>query len=207
MAEMNYTQSNKSTLINSNQYIHVPYPILPDGNNEVTYIDLLGFGKLDNFGYFSGRQSITSWQDFVALVDEYIRALHTRIQTLEESSGGTTPDIPTPSGNGTYWYVGIVSPSNPTNANENTGNNKWTELTSKPSQISVNTGMVTGMDSVVAIWYIAIPHSYGFQAYDSSGAVPDIAAFTKSQVTISGKEYDLFTGNNMVISINAVFKV
>ena len=203
MAEMNYTKSNKSTLINSNQYIHVPYPILPDGNNEVTYIDLLGFGKLDNFGYFSGRASITSWQDFVTLVDEYIRALHTRIQTLEGSSGGTTPDIPTPSVNNTYWYVGVTSPSDPTSAAENTGNNKWTELSSTPSQISVN----TDMQMPVAIWYVAIPHSYGFQAYDSTGAVPDTATFAKSQVTISGKEYDLFTSNNMAISINAIFKV
>jgi len=105
-----------------------------------------------------------------------------------------------------YWYVGIISPTDPNNPDENTGNNKWTYLTSEPSSISVNTDMVIGMDIPVAIWYIAIPHSYGFQAYDSTGSCPDEASFTKSQVTISGKEYDLFTGNNMVISINAVFK-
>ena len=101
-----------------------------------------------------------------------------------------------------YWYVGIISPTDPNNPDENTGNNKWTLLTSEPSSISVN----TDMQIPVAIWYIAIPHSYGFQAYDSTGASPDIATFTKSQVTINNIQYDLFTGNNKAISINAVFK-
>lgn len=101
-----------------------------------------------------------------------------------------------------YWYVGVISPTDPNNPDENTGNNKWTLLTSEPSSISVN----TDMQIPVAIWYIAIPHSYGFQAYDSTGACPDIATFTKSQVTINNIQYDLFTGNNKAISINAVFK-
>jgi len=101
-----------------------------------------------------------------------------------------------------YWYVGVIPPTDPNNPDENTGNNKWTLLTSTPSSISVN----TDMQIPVAIWYIAIPHSYGFQAYDSTGASPDIATFTKSQVTINNIQYDLFTGNNKAISINAVFK-
>lgn len=101
-----------------------------------------------------------------------------------------------------YWYVGVIPPTDPNNPDENTGNNKWTLLTSEPSSISVN----TDMQIPVAIWYIAIPHSYGFQAYDSTGASPDIATFTKSQVTINNIQYDLFTGNNKAISINAVFK-
>lgn len=101
-----------------------------------------------------------------------------------------------------YWYVGVIPPTDPNNPDENTGNNKWTLLTSEPSSISVN----TDMQIPVAIWYIAIPHSYGFQAYDSTGASPDTATFTKSQVTINNIQYDLFTGNNKAISINAVFK-
>ena len=101
-----------------------------------------------------------------------------------------------------YWYVGVIPPTDPNNPDENTGNNKWTYLSSTPSQIFVE----TDMQIPVAIWYIAIPHSYGFQAYDSTGASPDIATFTKSQVTINNIQYDLFTGNNKAISINAVFK-
>ena len=101
-----------------------------------------------------------------------------------------------------YWYVGIISPTDPNNPDENTGNNKWTYLTSEPSFISV----YAGPQMPPLIWYIAIPHSYNFQAYDSTGAVPDTATFTKSQVTISGKEYDLFTGAGMAISVNGVFK-
>ena len=101
-----------------------------------------------------------------------------------------------------YWYVGVIPPTDPNNPDENKENNKWTLLTSEPSSISVN----TDMQIPVAIWYIAIPHSYGFQAYDSTGASPDNATFTKSQVTINNIQYDLFTGNNKAISINAVFK-
>ena len=56
------------------------------------------------------------------------------------------------------------------------------------------------------IWYIAIPHSYNFQAYDSTGAAPDEAAYTKSQITISGIQYDLFTGAGRAPAVNAIFK-
>ena len=101
-----------------------------------------------------------------------------------------------------YWYVGVISPTDPNNPDENTGNNKWTLLTSEPSSISVN----TDMEVPPAVWYIAIPHIYGFQAYDSTGAAPDVAAYTKSLITISGVQYDLFTGAGMAISVNAVFK-
>ena len=109
------------------------------------------------------------------------------------SSGGETND---------YWYVGVIPPTDPNNPDENTGNNKWTLLTTTPTEISVN----TDMQMPPAVWYIAIPHSYNFQAYDSTGAVPDVAAYTKSQITISGIQYDLFTGAGMAISVNTVFK-
>ena len=101
-----------------------------------------------------------------------------------------------------YWYVGVIPPTDPNNPDENTGNNKWTYLSSTPSQIFVE----TDMQIPVAIWYIAIPHSYGFQAYETSGSYPDEASFTKSQITINNIQYDLFTGNNKVIAINAIFK-
>ena len=109
----------------------------------------------------------------------------------------------TPSGSA-YWYVGVVTPTDPNNAAQNTGNNKWTSLSSTPASISVN----TGMEIPPAVWYIAIPHSYGFQAYDSTGAAPDQAAYTKSSnaLTVNGIQYDLFTGAGMAIAVNAVFK-
>jgi len=102
-----------------------------------------------------------------------------------------------------YWYVGIVSPSEPTNNAENTGNNKWTQLTSKPESITISAGPQMPPE----IWYIAIPHYYNFQAYDSTGAAPDIAAYDKSLIIINGIEYDLFTKTGKTIAINAVFKV
>ena len=101
-----------------------------------------------------------------------------------------------------YWYVGIISPTDPNNPDENTGNNKWTQLTSKPESLTI----YAGPQMPPEVWYIAIPHSYNFQAYDSTGAVPDVAAYTKSQITISGIQYDLFTGTGMAIAVNGVFK-
>lgn len=101
-----------------------------------------------------------------------------------------------------YWYVGIISPTDPNNPDENTGNNKWTQLTSKPESLTI----YAGPQMPPEVWYIAIPHSYNFQAYDSTGSAPDSAAYTKSQVTIAGTQYDLFTGAGRAPAVNAVFK-
>lgn len=109
------------------------------------------------------------------------------------SSGGETND---------YWYVGVVSPTDPNNPDENTGNNKWTLLTTTPTEISVN----TDMQIPISRWYIAIPHSYGFQAYDSTGSSPDNVSFEKSQITINNVQYDLFHSYDPILSVNAVFK-
>ena len=101
-----------------------------------------------------------------------------------------------------YWYVGVIPPTDPNNPDENTGNNKWTLLSSTQESITI----YAGPQMPPSVWYIAIPHSYDFQAYDSTGAAPDIAAYTKSQVTISGTQYDLFTGTGRAPAVNAVFK-
>ncbi len=99
-----------------------------------------------------------------------------------------------------YWYVGQIMPSDPNNSNQNTGVNKWTQLTSTPSQLSIYSQPSGGT------WYVAIPHEYGFQAYDTTGTSPDTAAYNKSQITINSISYDLFTSANQMLKVNAVFK-
>ena len=99
-----------------------------------------------------------------------------------------------------YWYVGTTYPTDPTNVAQNTGVNKWTKLTSTPTQIHV------GSDPEIGTWYIAFPREYGFRAYDSNGGAADDATYTKSQITIGNVEYDLFTSNNEMIRVNAYFK-
>ena len=99
-----------------------------------------------------------------------------------------------------YWYVGTTYPTDPTNVAQNTGVNKWTKLTSTPTQIHV------GSDPEIGTWYIAFPREYGFQPYDSTGGAADGATYTKTQITIGNVEYDLFTSNNQMISVNAYFK-
>jgi hypothetical protein len=99
-----------------------------------------------------------------------------------------------------YWYVGTTMPSNPNNSAENSGVNKWTEFLSTPTQLQIESSKSIGT------WYVAIPSDYGFQAYDSTGSAPDTAAYTKSQLTIGSVVYDLFTSNNTMLKVNAVFK-
>lgn len=99
-----------------------------------------------------------------------------------------------------YWYVGATYPTDPFNEAQNTGVNKWTKLTSIPAEIHVDS------DIEINIWYIAIPHEFGFQAYDSTGSAVDTATYTKSTIIIGNVEYDLFTGNNEMIHVNAIFK-
>ena len=99
-----------------------------------------------------------------------------------------------------YWYVGQIMPTDPKNAEQNTGVNKWTQLTSTPSQLSIYSQPSGGT------WYVAIPHEYGFQAYDTTGSAPDTAAYNKSQININSVSYDLFTSSNQMLIVNSVFK-
>ena len=99
-----------------------------------------------------------------------------------------------------YWYVGATYPTDPLNSVQNTGVNKWTKLTSIPTEIFIDS------DNEIHIWYVAIPREFGFQAYDSTGGAVDTAAYTKSQIIIGNVEYDLFTGNNEMMQVYAFFK-
>ena len=96
-----------------------------------------------------------------------------------------------------YWYVGTEQPTPLTNPATTTG---WTQLTSTPNQLQIESQPSGGT------WYVAIPHEYGFQAYDSTGSAPDTAAYTKTQITIGNVVYDLFTSNNQMLKVNAIFK-
>ena len=102
-----------------------------------------------------------------------------------------------------YWYVGTTLPTDPSNPDENTGTNKWTTLYEKPDEIEIETTRI----SVSTLWYIAIPHSYGFQAYEMTGAELDDALYDKSQITINGVLYDLFTTTETLKKLWSIFKV
>ena len=94
-----------------------------------------------------------------------------------------------------YWYVGTTPPTDPSNPDENTGTNKWTPIYSIPDQIHAETELILPPTN----WYIAIPSSYGYQSVDN-------VSFKKSQITINGIEYDLFTSIEM-LRVNATFKI
>ena len=97
-----------------------------------------------------------------------------------------------------YWYVGTTLPTNPSNPDENTGSNKWTPiLNSIPDKINIHTFPLSRTDT---IWYVAIPHSYGYLP-DKEGYL-----FDKSQITIGGVSYDLFTTTYELSGIGNTFK-
>ena len=79
-----------------------------------------------------------------------------------------------------YWYVGTTLPTDPSNPDENTGTNKWTTLYEKPEQIHVET---TELILPPVVWYIAIPQSYGYQSYDSTGSAIDNVSYSKLLVS------------------------
>lgn len=100
-----------------------------------------------------------------------------------------------------YWYVGKVEPT----TSADVTSEGWTQIDTTPTQININTNTARPL----SIWYVAIPHEYGFQAYDSTGSAVDSAAYTKSQtpIIINNVSYDVFTTTGTPIKINAVFKV
>ena len=127
------------------------------------------------------------------------------------SEGSTTITVSTANGKQTtcvvnvsavvyYWYVGTIEPTESSDVTSA----GWTEITTIPSQINVN----TDVSRPLSVWYVAIPHEFGFQAYDSTGGAGDGAGWTKSQtpVTIQFVSYDVFTTTGTPIKINAVFK-
>ena len=101
-----------------------------------------------------------------------------------------------------YWYVGVIPPTDPNNPDENTGNNKWTELTSTPSIIRID----VDIENPSKQWYVAIPHSYGFQAYDTSATSPDNVTYNTSTATIKGVQYDIWITKDSLYSLGGTFK-
>ena len=102
-----------------------------------------------------------------------------------------------------YWYVGTIPPTDPSNPDENTGTNKWTALYEKPDQIAIGTQSIFPPET----WYIAIPSSYGYQCYDMTGSETQPTVYNKSQITINGILYDLFTSDEEDSNVLCIFKV
>ena len=143
----------------------------------------------------AGLVDVQDTTDAINQVTEETEAELNRIEEDEQEE----PIEPKPV-EGYYWYIGTTYPTDPTNEAENIGVNKWTKLTSIPAELRVDS------DNEINTWYVAIPHEFGFQAYDSTGSAVDTATYTKSLIIIGNVEYDLFTGNNEVQHVNAIFK-
>jgi len=116
-----------------------------------------------------------------------------------------------------YWYVGTVNPTNPSNPEENkgiinwdedkqtgTGYCLWEKVSSKPSELPIETKNVRPS----SIWYVAMPNAWGFQAYETTGIIPDAMAFNKysNKLTVKGIQYDIFLSTSKRLKVNSIFK-
>ena len=107
-------------------------------------------------------------------------------------NGGTSGET------ASYYYVGTTKPT----SSMTIPGDGWNIIDPNSNEIEV----VSEFLVTCPIWYVAIPHSYGYQAYDMTGAETEPAAYNKSQITISNISYDLFTTNDGQGRIWSIFK-
>ena len=91
-----------------------------------------------------------------------------------------------------YWYVGTTVPTDPTNAEQNIGLNKWTLLGSTLPTSDIE---VAKEDPEYGrhIWYIAAPSSAGFVLYNATNVGSDERSWNKSTFNVGSVEYTLWT--------------
>ena len=139
---MNYT----SSVQNTSQSVYTPYIIKPgNGNDYVTYADLIKLGNITDFGYKDGYTSFSTWQEFIISVHEHLRDLYERL-------GGIIPDTVSVTGvtisppksqtiyiDSTYQLNATVSPDNASNKSVT-----WTSTAPAIARVS-SSGLVTGV--------------------------------------------------------------
>ena len=148
---MNYTSSIENTSSNGN-FSYTPYMIKPNGNNNyVSYIDLLKFGRIDNFGYLNEYRSFDSWQGFIVSVHEHLLDLNNRLggttpvpTTISVTSVSVSPTSATINVNGTQQLSATVSPSDATNKSVT-----WSSSNTSVATVS-SSGLVTGVSAGTA---------------------------------------------------------
>ena len=90
-----------------------------------------------------------------------------------------------------YWYVGTSNPAELTPPNvKNETLDKWTLLTTKPTEIAV---YKTDENWDEHTWYIAIPEEYGYSIYDNGNNNITNITFTKTTSTIANVKYAIYT--------------
>ena len=70
---MTYSSDVQNTNIIEN-FSYTPYMIKPSNNNTsgyISYIDLLKFGQVTDFGYLQGYTSFSDWPGFIRSVYEH----------------------------------------------------------------------------------------------------------------------------------------
>ena len=107
------------------------------------------------------------------------------ILLIMQQAGGVEQDVKY------YWYVGTSNPAELTPPNvKNETLDKWTLLTTKPTEIAV---YKTDENWDEHTWYIAIPEEYGYSIYDNGNNNITNITFTKTTSTIANVKYAIYT--------------
>ena len=95
-----------------------------------------------------------------------------------------------------YWYVGIIPPTDPSNAEENSGFNKWTVLPDSQASVQI---YAEDENLIEHTWYLAAPASRQFV---TSFNGTQVGGWTTSTITINGVEYTVWTGMAEADTVN-----
>ncbi len=101
-----------------------------------------------------------------------------------------------------YWYVGTNKPTSVNGDVVNPNTDVWYLESTAPTQLHPESSNIIPP----TIWYVLIPHSSGFQVYDTTGSAVDNVSYNKTLEIIDGIEYDVFTSSNIMLNVNSVFK-
>lgn len=93
--------------------------------------------------------------------------------------------------NNPYWYQGADEPTNPNNSLENTGLNKWSQVSSNTTSIKFG---VQDPNIIDRNWYFAVPAIWNFTKMSDVLGTTDLPtdSYNVTTKTISGIDYTVF---------------
>lgn len=140
-------------------------------------LNVCAFAQSENNGTLKGdvnEDGVVDVADITAVID------------IMQNSGGIGGETKY------YWYVGTTLPTNPTNAEQNIGLNKWTLLGSTLPTSDIKVAK-EDPEYEEHIWYIAAPSSAGFVLYNATNIMSDERSWNKSTFNVGSVEYTLWT--------------
>ena len=117
------------------------------------------------------------------------------IQIMKDGGGTGEEPVNPPVDNNYYWYVGTIVPTNPTNAEENSGLNTWTLI---GTELPTSDIRIIKVDTSYNLhtWYIAAPSDANFILYNGTNVASDEVTWNKTTFNVSSIQYTLWTSRD-----------